>query len=174
MTDGPCKKPSNRFWNQWAMLPTSWFTRRIGLLWNGLLRVKKLMGGWPKIGLLFIRLPTAAPFSSICQFLVNLESPRIFFSSISGIKTSWRVINIEIHFTRKSTIWLFFRPIGWFWLFYDWKAPKFGKLGKELLDQNWATLKSLAAGKKKPICCCLVLWSFGNTANEWVNCDGSS
>ena len=54
------------------VLPTPRFTRPIGLLWNPLPRVKKLLGGWPKIGLLFIRLPAAALFSSnlpvSCQF----------------------------------------------------------------------------------------------------------
>ena len=51
-------------WREKAVLPTPRFTRPIGLLWNPLPRVKKLLGGWPKIGLLFICLPAAALFSS--------------------------------------------------------------------------------------------------------------
>ena len=90
------------FYSLFAVLPSPWFTRQIGLLWNCLPQVKKLLGGWPKIGLHFIRLPAAALFSSnlpvFCQFrefLSLFQCPRTFFSSISGIKTSWRTINID-------------------------------------------------------------------------------
>ena len=56
--------------------------------------------------------------------------------------------------------------MGDFDYFTSWKAPKFGKLGVWLLDKNGATitLKSLA---KKPIYHGLLLWSFGNTEEEF-------
>ena len=138
-----------------TVLPTPRFTRPIGLLWNPLPRVKKLLGGWPKIGLLFIRLPAAALFSSnlpvSCQFreflsLFNVQEHS--FHQFQGLRRPREQSILIIHFMRKLRIYLRFRPIGWFWLFYGWKAPKFGKLGVWLLDKNWATLKSLAAGKK--------------------------
>ena len=138
-----------------AVLPTPRFTRPIGLLWNRLPRVKKLLGGWPKIGLLFIRLPAAALFSSnlpiSCQFreflsLINVQEHS--FHQFQGLRRPREQSILIIHFMRKLTICLLFRPIGWFWLFYGWKAPKYGKLGVWLLDKNWATLKSPAAGKK--------------------------
>ena len=54
------------------MLLTPQFTRQNGLPWNCLPRMKKLLGGSPKIGLLFICLLLAAFFSShllvSCQF----------------------------------------------------------------------------------------------------------
>ena len=90
-----------------TVLPTLQFTRRIGLLWNRLLRVKILLGGWPKIGLLLIRLPAAALFFfffKLASFLSfqgvfePFQCPRTFFASISGIKMSkmsWRAINID-------------------------------------------------------------------------------
>ena len=72
------------------------------LLLNCLPWVKKLLGRWPKIGLLFICLPLAAIFLQICQFPVNLQSfwtffqyPRTFFSSVLGIKTSKRAVNVN-------------------------------------------------------------------------------
>ena len=58
----------------YSVLPTPRFTRPIGLLWNPLSGVKKLLGEWPKIGLLFIRLPAQLFFLQICQFPVNSES----------------------------------------------------------------------------------------------------
>ena len=137
------------------MLPTPRFTRPIGLLWNRLPRVKKLLGGWPKIGLLFIRLPAAALFSSnvpiSCQFreflsLINVQEHS--FHQFQGLRHPREQSMLIIHFMRKLRIYLLFHPIGWFWLFYGWKAPKFGKLGVWLLDKNWASLKSPAAGKK--------------------------
>ena len=85
-----------------SLLPTLRFPCPIGLLWNPLPRVKKLLGGWPKIGLLFIWLPVAALFSSnipiSCQFreiLQPFQCPTIFFSSISRIKRSWRAVYID-------------------------------------------------------------------------------
>ena len=118
------------------MLPTPWFTRPIGLLWNRLLQVKKLLGGWHKIGLLFIRLPAAALFSSnlpiSCQFreflsLINVQEHS--FHQFQGLRRPREQSILIIHFMRKLTIYLLFRPIGWFWLFYGWKHPNMG---------NWA------------------------------------
>ena len=117
-----------------TVLPTPRFTRPIGLLWNPLPRVKKLLGGWPKIGLLFIRLPAAALFSSnlpvSCQFreflsLFNVQEHS--FHQFQGLRRPREQSILIIHFMRKLRIYLLFRPTGWFWLFYGWKAPKFGK-----------------------------------------------
>ena len=93
--------------------------------------------------------PSNLPVS--CQFreflsLFNVQEHS--FHQFQGLRRPKEQSISIIHFSRKSTIYLFFRPIGWFWLFYGWKAPKFGKLGVWLLDKNWATLKSLTAGKK--------------------------
>ena len=90
--------PQNQLW---LVLPTPRFTCRIGLLSNRLPLVKKLLGRWPKIRLLFICLPLAAFFFKFANFL-SIQSvfepfqwSRTFFSSISGIMTSWRAININ-------------------------------------------------------------------------------
>ena len=116
---------------------------------------QKLLGGWPKIRLLFIRLPAAVLFSSnvpiSCQFraflsLINVQEHS--FHQFQGLRRPREQSILIIHFMQKLRIYLLFRSIGWFWLFYGWKAPKFGKLGVWLLDKNWATLKSPAAGKK--------------------------
>ena len=91
---------------KWApVLPTLQFTRRIGLFWNPLPQVKKLLGGWPKIGLLSILLPAAALFSSnlsvSCQFReflspFNVQEHSIHqFQGLRVLKTSWRAINID-------------------------------------------------------------------------------
>ena len=62
---------------------------------------------------------------------------------------------------------MFFCPIGWFWLFYGWKAPKFGKLGVRLLALMEIGLHwSLLLQAKEPICYGLVHWSFCNTAAD--------
>ena len=131
-----------------ALLPTPWFTRRIGLLWNRALKSpvvgktkkkkkKKPFGGWPKIRLLFICLPVAGHFFLICQFPFNSErfwafsvSKNILFINFRDhIKTSWRWINTDYPLYVEVNN-CFFHPVGWFWLFYDhWKAPKFRKLG---------------------------------------------
>ena len=138
-----------------AVLPTPQFTRPIGLLWNRLPRVKKLLSGWPKIGLLFICLPAAALFFFKCANFLSIQ--RVFepyniqehsFHQFQGLRRPKEQSILIIHFMRKLTIYLLFRPIGWFWLFYDLKAPKYGKLGVWLLDKNWATFKLPAAGKK--------------------------
>ena len=58
----------------------------------------KLLGGYLKIGLLFICLPVEALFLQNCQFPVYSESflsLQTFFSSVLGIKMSWRAININ-------------------------------------------------------------------------------
>ena len=47
-----------------SVLPTLRFTRLIGILWIHLPQVKKLLGGWLEIGLLFICLPMTAVVSS--------------------------------------------------------------------------------------------------------------
>ena len=94
-----------------SVLPTPRFTRPIGLLWNPLLRIKKLLGGWPKIGLLFIRLPAAALFSSnlpvSCQFreflsLFNAQDHS--FHQFQGLRRPKEQSILIIHFSRKSTI----------------------------------------------------------------------
>ena len=59
-----------------TLMPMPWLTRWIELLWNHLPLVKKLFGGWPKIGLLFICLPAAALFSS--KFASFLSIQRVF------------------------------------------------------------------------------------------------
>ena len=67
-----------------------------------------------------------------------------------------------IHLTRKSTM-LFFCLIGWIWLFYSWKAPKFGKVGVWLHDKIWTILKLLAMAKKVQFAAVWCSLSFGNT-----------
>ena len=64
---------------------------QIGLLWNCQLWGKKLLGGWPYIGLLFICLPAAAFFFKVTALFCQLRKfwaywvSRTFFSSMSGI-----------------------------------------------------------------------------------------
>ena len=86
-----------------------------------------------------------------CQFreflsLINVQEHS--FHQFQGLRRPREQSTLIIHFMRKLRIYLLFCPIGWFWLFYGGKAAKFGKLGVWLLDKNWATLKSPAAGKK--------------------------
>ena len=102
-----------------------------------------------------------------CQFkrvFEHFQCPRTFFSSISGVKMSWRAINIDYPPHPEVKNLIVFHQIGWLWLFCGWKAPKFGKLGTELLDKNWATLKSLAVGKKAG------LLQFGALKFNWQHC----
>ena len=118
----------------------------------------------------------AALFSSnvpiSCQFreflsLINAQEHS--FHQFQGLRRPREQSILIIHFMRKLRIYLLFRPIGWFWLFYGWKAPKFGKLGVWLLDRNWATLKSPAAGKKAnlPRFGALTFWQH---CSYWVWC----
>ena len=71
------KKKANSKWmvkalNQRTNLSFLYIYARLNNVWNRLPRVKKLLGRWLKIGLLFICLPTTALFSSnlpvSCQF----------------------------------------------------------------------------------------------------------
>ena len=149
----------------WLFLPTAWFTRPTGLLWNRLPRVKKLLGGWPKIGLFFILLPAAALFSSnlpvSCQFneFLSLFNVReLFFSSISGIKTSWRAINIDYPLHVEVNNLIVFPP-NWVILIilllkstHIWEIEHINYLIK--LGLLWSRLP----WAKKPICRGLELW----------------
>ena len=108
----------------------------------------------------------------ICQVSVNsggyFEPSKYISHSFyqSGFKISWRAISIDysLHAKVKNLI-IFFLLIGWFWLFQGWKVPKFGKLGAFSLDKNWATLKSLVAGKRANLLRFGAL-KFGNTAGK--------
>ena len=107
-------------------------------------RVKNLLGGWPKIGLLFIRRPKAALFSSnlpvSCQFREFLNLYNVQEHSFHQFQ-ELRAISINHPLHAKVNNLIVFPP--------NWvKAPKFEKLGISLLDKNWATLKGLAVGKK--------------------------
>ena len=96
--DRPCKE---RMGNMNSVAKAAVY-RRIGLLWNRLLRVIKLLGGWPKIGLLFIHLPFGssfffkfANFLSIQRIFGLFQCLRKLYSSISGIKSSCRATSID-------------------------------------------------------------------------------
>ena len=71
-----------------------------------------------------------ACFLSIQKVLEPFQCPRTFFSSISGIidileSNQYRLSTS--HRSQQSHCFSF--HLGWFWLFYGWEAPKFGKLG---------------------------------------------
>ena len=141
--------------SQVPVLPTLRFTHQIGLLWNHLPRVKKLLGGWPKIWLLFICLPIATLLSSnlsvSCQFrqLLSLFNVQEYsFHQFQGLRHPGEQSISIIHSTRKSAIQLVFRLIGWFWLFQGWKASKFGKLSVLKIGLLWSRLLWV----KMPIC----------------------
>ena len=79
------------------------FTHWIRLLWNCLLGVKKTADGRPEIELIF-HLPVSgssfyplkfASFPSIQRVFEPFQWSRTFFSSISGIKMSWRAISSD-------------------------------------------------------------------------------
>ena len=127
-----------------AVYPPNWATLKFACR-----RSKNCWAGDLKMGLLFVRLPAAALFSSnvpiSCQFREFLSLINVQEHSFHQFQGLWRPREqsiLIIHFMRKLKIYLLFRPIGWFWLFYGWKAPKFGKLGVWLLDKHWATLKA--------------------------------
>ena len=133
-----------------AVYPPNWATLKSPAAGQ-----KNCWAGDLKLGYFFIRLPAATLFSSnvpiSCQFreflsLINVQEHS--FHQFQGLRRPREQSILIIHFMRKLRIYLLFRPVGWFWLFYGWKAPKFGKLGVWLLDKNWATLKSPAAGNK--------------------------
>ena len=105
-------------------------------------------------------------FLQICHFPVNWESFRAFsiskniLSWISEIKTAWRAITIDYPLHTEVINLMFFRPIGWFWLFYGWKAPKFGKLGVWLLHKNLGYFEVACCGQKSQfaaVWCSIVL-----------------
>ena len=159
------------------MLPTPQFTRPIGLLWNPLPRVKKLLGGWPKIGLLFIRLPAAALFSSnlpiSCQFgellsLFNVQEHSFHqFQRLRRPKVKEQSISI-IHFSRSQQSNCFSAQLGEFGYFTAEKHPNLGNWAYDSLIKIgllWSHLPRV----KKPIYRGLVLWSFGNT-EETIDC----
>ena len=153
-----------------AVLPSPQFTRRIGLLWNRLKRVKKLLGGWPKIGLLFIRLPTAALFFQICQFPVNSESlwtfsmsKNILFHQFQGLRHPGEQSTLIIHFMPKLTI-VFSAQLGDYDYFTAEKHPNLENWALWLLDKNWAALKSLAACRKAN-------WPRFGALKYWQHCD---
>ena len=134
------------------MLPSPQFTRQIGLLWNHLPWVKKMLDGWPNIGILSSVCPRQLFFLQICLFPVNSESfwvisisKNILFINFRDLRRHggwWRAIDIDYPLRTEVKNLIFFRPIFMiFDLFYGWKAPKLGKLGIWLL-------KLFAAGKK--------------------------
>ena len=147
--------------------------KRIGLVWNCLPRVKILLGGWPKNGQFFICLPPAALFSSNLpvsfQFrgvlsLFNVQEHS--FHQFQGLKHPGEQSILIIHFTHKvNNLNVFFHPI-WFWLFYSWKVPEFGKSGAYDYLIKIGLLWSRLPPAKKSICRGLVLWSFGNTDDD--------
>ena len=133
-------------------------------------RKKKLLGGWPKVGVLFIWLPVAAfffLFFHICQFSVNsesfepLECPRSLFSSISSVKTSWKAININYPSQAEINNLMLF-PRKWVILiistqkyqnFRNWMKDYLKKLGH--FKVAWRKQDSQFA--------IVWHWSFGNT-----------
>ena len=148
------------------VLPTLRFTHQIGLLWNCLPWVNKLLGRWPKNGLLFIRLPGAAPFSSKspipCRFreFLNLDNVQehSFFSSISGIKMSWRLSTS----CESQQFNCFSTQLGDFDYFPAEKHQNWENWVYDYLIEI-GLLWSHLLRAKKPIYHGLVFWSVGNT-----------
>ena len=111
-----------------AVYPLNWATLK-------LLAAKKKKNGCQADGLkfgYFSCLPAAALFFKFASFLSiqrvfePFQWPRTFFLSISGIKTSWRAINIDypLH-TEVNSLHVF--PLNWVILIIS-KAPKFGSM----------------------------------------------
>ena len=98
--------------HDYTVFPTPWFTGGIGLLWSRLQQVKKLLGGWPKIGLLFICPPAAALFSSnlpvSCQFRgflsLSVSMQEHSFHQFQGLRCPGEQSILIIHFMQNSTI----------------------------------------------------------------------
>ena len=97
---------------------------------------QKTVGGWPKIGLLFIRLPAAALFSSnvpiSCQFreflsLINVQEHS--FHQFQGLRCPREQSILIIYFTRNKQCNWFSTQLGDYGYFTAEKHPNLG---------NWA------------------------------------
>ena len=88
------------------------------------------------------------------------------YSSILGIKTSLRAINIDYPLHTEVDSLIVFPP-NWVILipFTAEKHPNLGIWAQRLLDKNWATSRSLAAGEKPD------LPRFG-ALKFWQHCTG--
>lgn len=146
-------------WDQSVVLPTPGLTCSINTLklhsW-----VKKLLGGWRKIRLLLICLSAGgssfffkyAIFVSIQIVFVPFSWPRKFFSSILGIKTSWRAIDFRLS---TSHIYQHFFPPNWVILILQLKSTQNYWIKIKVL---WSCLRRVNIS----ICHGLVLWNVGN------------
>ena len=114
---------------------------------------QKLLGRWPKNWATFIHLPTAVLFSSnmpvSCQFreflsLFNVQEHS--FRQFQGLRHLGEQSILIFHLTRKSAI--VFPPNQVILIILQLKSTQIWKIGLIITYKNWATLKSLAAGKK--------------------------
>ena len=154
-----------------SVLPTPRFIRPIGLLWNPMPRVKKLLGGWPKIGLLFIRLPAAALFSSnlavSCQFrefLSLFNAQEHSFHQFQGLRRKSNQYRLSTSRGSQQSN-CFSAHLGDFGYFTAEKHPNLGNWAYDYLIKIgllWSHLPRV----KKPIYRGLVLRSFGNTDRD--------
>ena len=113
-----------------------------------------------------------ASFLSIQGVSEPFQCPRTFSSSISGIKTSWRAINIDypIHAEINNLI-VFSAQFGNFDYFAAEKHPKFGNLGIWLLYKKWTTFKvachvqksQFAAVWRSEVATLIIVWV------QWTN-----
>ena len=158
------------------VLPTLQFTHRIELLWNRLPRVKKLLGGWPKIGLLLSICPRHSSFSSnlpdSCQFreflsLFNVQEH--FFHQFQGLRCPGLESNQhQLSTSRGSQQFNYFSAqSGDFDYSMAAKHPNLGNWAYDYLIKIGLLWSRLLPQAKKPICRRLVLWSFGNTVCHW-------
>ena len=100
-------------------------------------------------------------FLSIQRVVEPCQCQRTFFSLISGIKTSWRAINIDYPLDAKVNNLIVFQP-NWV-IILGQKSTQTCEIGH---NDNLIKIGLLWRGllqAKKPICRGLVLWSFGNT-----------
>ena len=136
-----------------AVLPTPRFTRAIGLLWICLPRVKIVLGGWSKIGLLW-RLSARGSFFPLnfpisCQFrlILNLfKFEEQFFHQLIGLRCQREPLTSIISNFRKRIILWISSPIGWFLPLFAFNAPKMRKLGAFWPDKKLGYFQSVAAG----------------------------
>ena len=107
-----------------TVLPTLRFTHQIGLLWNRLSSVGQVTLNWT----IFHLYDCSSFFLEIlqvsCQFrkFLNLfnSQEHFFFPSISGIRTSWRAINIDISTSHGKQKSFFFFVLFCFVFWPNW------------------------------------------------------